>query len=94
MLLLTHEVPYVEPFIDPDMVRDALTREDKLHIFARAFIKYEDLFGGIWEARFNKMWRYNSNFSTDNSIDLSHGFWTSVGDNGEYKAEKQPQNPN
>jgi hypothetical protein len=93
MTILTEEKPWGEPPFGPDEARASLVREEKLHVFVRAFVRYEDIFGGRWEARFNKKWVFNHDFFTFDKVDLSDGFWASIGDNGEYKVE-QPQNPN
>lgn len=95
MTILTQESPWAEPFMDdPDPKRVALVREDQLHIFVRARIAYEDIFGGKWEVRVNRKLQYYWNPLT-NAIDLSFGCWNSVGDNGEYQSEyEQLPNPN
>jgi hypothetical protein len=86
--ILTSEKPWAEPLFDLDEARVSLVREEKLHVFVRAVIAYEDLFGGKWEARFNKKWEYYWTFGT-NTIDLSNGYWTSIGDNGEYPQSEE-----
>ncbi|MGB8260410.1 MAG: hypothetical protein WCE75_08665 [Terracidiphilus sp.] len=93
MTILTNEKPWGEPDFDaPDDRRVSLVREDTLHIFVRALIAYEDLFGGRWELRFNRKWRYYGDLATG-GYDLSAGFWESIGDNGEYQSEfeKRPE---
>jgi hypothetical protein len=91
--ILTNEKPWGEPFTGTDETRVALVREEKLHVFARGVITYGDLFGNEWELRFNGKWKYYWEFPPT-SIDLTAGYWESIGDNGEYKAEKQHHDPN
>jgi hypothetical protein len=92
--ILTDEKPWGEPITGVDEARVALVREDKLHVFARGFVLYEDIFDGIWGVRFNLKWQYSTKFPSFDEVDLSSGWWASIGDNGEYKAEKQRPNPN
>jgi hypothetical protein len=94
MTILTEEKPWGEPPFGPDEARVSLVREEKLHVFVRAFVRYDDIFGGVWEIRFNNKWAYNHDFFTFDKADLSGGLWVSIGDNGEYKAQKQSNNPN
>jgi hypothetical protein len=82
-------------FSDPNEERVQSVREGKLHVFLKGFIRYADLFGGMWEVRFNQKWQYNHDFATFDGVDLSGGTWLSIGDNGEYPAEaKQHHKPN
>jgi hypothetical protein len=93
--ILTGEKPWGEPITGVDEARVALVREDKLHVFARGYILYEDIFDGSWEVRFNHRWQYGPNFYTFDGIDLSGGWWVSIGDNGEYRIESvDPTDPN
>lgn len=91
--ILTNETPWGEPFTGTDETRIALVREEKLHIFTRGVITYGDLFGNEWELRFNSRWNYCWEFPPT-SIDLTSGYWESIGDNGEYKAESERPKPN
>jgi hypothetical protein len=96
MTILTEDKPWGEPPFGPDVARVSLVREEKLHVFVRAIIQYDDIFGGTWEVRSNNRWAYNHAFGGLGEVDLSRGFWVSIGDNGEYQPEyyKRPPNPN
>jgi hypothetical protein len=93
--ILTNEKPWAEPFMqDPDQQRVALVRVDKLHIFIRAKIAYEDIFRDEWELRFNRQWHYFGDHTTFDGLDLSRGQWTNIGDDGIYKIEREdPPDP-
>lgn len=88
--ILTNEEPWAEPFTqDPDQQRVALVQADKLHIFVRVKIAYEDIFGDEWELRFNRQWHYSRDLRTFDGFDLSNGQWLNIGDDGVYRIERE-----
>ena len=92
MTILTGKVPWGEPFIPQDESRVQLVRDEKLRMFVRVVISYQDLFGGKWQLRFNSKWKYC--WDIYNNVVDSSGYWESVGDNGEYPRSNENQNPN